>query len=71
MKANKFDEIAARVISYVGYFLLTAFMVIFGIMTILAVASVFIEKDIFNLIGVAGAGFVTWCIWSLRKEMLL
>lgn len=70
METTKFNALASRVIGYVGYFLLTAFMAIFSIMGLCAFALVFIEKDIFNLFGVAGCALITWVIWSIRKSMI-
>ena len=70
MISSKFNDLVSRVISYVGYFLLTAFMTIFSILAVLALALVFIEKDIFNLVGVVGCAFVVWVMWLIRKALM-
>jgi hypothetical protein len=70
METTKFNDLVSRVIGYVGYFLLTAFMTIFSILAVLALALVFIEKDIFNLVGVLGCALVVWVMWSIRKVLM-
>lgn len=70
METTKFNDLISRVIGYVGYFLLTAFMTIFSILAVLALALVFIEKDIFNLVGVLGCALVVWVMWSIRKVLM-
>ena len=69
MKDNvlKFIEKALGIISY---FLLTAFMTLFAILSILALVLTFVEKDPFNLVGVAGCAFIAWVMWSLKSEMV-
>ena len=70
METTKFNDLAVKVIGYIGYFLMTAFMTIFGILAVLALGLTFIEKDIFNLVGFAGCALVTWVIYTLRKSMI-
>lgn len=70
METTKFNDLVSRIIGYVGYFLLTAFMTIFSILAVLALALVFIEKDIFNLVGVLGCALVVWVMWSIRKVLM-
>jgi len=70
MKTEKITDAIVKAINIAGYISVTAFMVFFIILAVFALVLTFIEGDIFNLIGVGGCAFITWVLWSVRREIL-
>lgn len=70
MNTTKFNEIAAKVISYVGYAALTIYSIFFALLSVVAFFLMIIEKDAFNIIGVVFSALVAWIMWTLRKDII-
>lgn len=67
---QKTTDAIVKAIGIVGYVLLTTFMVVFGILAVIALGLTFIEGEAFNLVGVAACSFITWVMWSIRRDTL-
>ena len=69
-QTSKTTKTACKAIDCIGYFLLTAFMTIFGISAVCAILLAFIEKDWMNLFGAAGCAAIAWTIYLVRRTLV-
>ena len=69
MKA-KITHIAEKAIEYGTIVLLTVFMGLFALGTLVALFCTFYEGDLFNLVGVIAGSVITFGIWSVWRELV-
>lgn len=60
-----------KVIGFAGSVLLTIFSGVFAMISLSALVVSVIEKDFFSVVVSAGAGFLAWMFWSIRKDTLV
>jgi hypothetical protein len=67
---QKTTDAIVKAIGIVGHVLLTTFMVVFGILAVIALGLTFIEGEAFNLVGVVACSFITWVMHTIRRDTL-
>lgn len=68
--STKITQIAEKAVEYAAIALVTLFMALFAIGTLVALFCTFYEGDLFNLVGVIAGSLITWGIWSLWRELV-
>lgn len=58
-----------KLIDLAGHMLLIAFTFLFAFGAICSMACLFIEGDIFAIIGVAACSFLSWTCWNVREDL--
>ena len=68
--STRITQIAEKAIEYATIALLTLFMVLFALGTLVALFCTFYEGDLFNLVGVIAGSFLTWGVYSVWRELV-
>jgi hypothetical protein len=68
--STKITQIVEKTLDYATIALLTLFMGLFALGTLVALFCTFYEGDLFNLVGVLAGSVITWGIWSVWRELV-
>lgn len=69
--ATKTFKAFLKIIGFLGCTLLTLFAGMFGMVTMGALVQSIVNPTVFSFIGCVGSGFITWVLWSIRKDTLV
>lgn len=71
METRKINDLAAKIIGFLGCAMLTIFAGMFALSAIGTLVISIIDKCFFTTIACAACAFIAWCLWSVRKDVLV